>query len=56
MLSFFTTTLKDATLKWYYDLPKNLVNSFQTLIDKFKYCFTTNQPHVATFVALKSLK
>jgi len=40
----FPTTLKGTTLKWYYSLPQNLVDSFRTLCSKFITRFIDSKP------------
>jgi len=48
----FPTTLKGTTLKWYYSLPWNSVDSFCTLCFKFIARFIDNKPMATSSTSL----
>jgi len=48
----FPTSLRGATLSWFTKLSPNSIDSFATLMTKFKTQFATNRPHHLTSIAL----
>jgi len=48
----FPTSLKEASLSWFTKLSPNSINSFNTLVAKFKTQFATSRPHHLTSIAL----
>lgn len=52
----FLTTLKGATLYWYTCLPKNLIDSFGTLIKRFRAQYATSRPYHLIAIALANIQ
>ncbi|RDX88398.1 hypothetical protein CR513_30020, partial [Mucuna pruriens] len=54
--SVIPKSFKGVALSWYTRLPPNFVDSFETLVEKFKDQYATSQPHHLTSVALVNLR
>jgi len=52
----FPTSLKGASLSWFTKLPPNFIDSFTTLVSKFKAQFATSRAHHLTFIALVGIR
>jgi len=52
----FPTSLKGATLSWFTKLPPNSIDSFATLLVKFKTQCATSRPRHLTSIALVGIR
>jgi len=51
----FPTTLVGVTLEWYYSLPRNLVDSFDTFCGRFLARFADCKPVAATSASIHNI-